>query len=475
MSKVSVARIPAACVARRLWMSVPWAVTVLVAAAALVVAPRPVAAQQSSSSVRGAQRPAPTGGAPLVGTVDHTDALRGPVTRELLVRMATERSPALRASRLRAHAMALDGDVEARLPPPMAEVQVWQVPVTRPYAVDRAGMIMAGIKQDFPSASVRHARRRAAELDANVEAIMTVEQRLLLAAEVEHAFTEYVEAFELVRIHERHRAAAERVMTYARARLATLGSLSEMAKAEGEVAMIETALAAARSRIEVARARVNGLLLRPSNAPLGAPVPWASSHAREDTRRLLVEAEAARPELRVARAKREAAQAGADAESRIAELPMLSAGLYYFTPTESMAEHGFGVSLSTTLPWLWGAPAARSRAARAQVDAADAEEEAARAQIAREVATLAAEVEARTVRLHAIESIALPAKRRLEQATLAGYESSRAELLEFLMARTALVNTEVEAVTARAELEHALTDLRWAVGRSGSPEKGTVR
>lgn len=388
--------------------------------------------------------------------------------------MAIARSPTLDATRSRARAMRLEGGAEARLPPPMAELQIWQVPLKEPYRVDRAGMIMAGVKQDFPPAGARRARARAARLEARVEDAMVDEQARMLAAEVEHAFTDYVEANELVRVHEAHKHAAERVAAFARARYAAGGTLSDIAQAEREIAMIEPALAMARTSVEVAKARINGLLLRDPGAPLGPPAVPAGDRARAEARTLVREAEAARPELRVARARRQAAEGMAEVEARMARAPMLSAGFYYFTPSEPMPEHGIGASLSTTLPWLWGAPKARSLAARARVDAALAEQDAVRARVAREVMTAAAEVEANASRLEAVEMHAIPASKRAEEATLAGYESARADILAYLMARTAVVNTEVEAVMARAELEHALTELRWTVGRAGAnPAGGT--
>ncbi len=421
-----------------------------------------VALGQGASELRPDTRPGASG----------DEALTTAVTREALVELAIERSPSLTATRARARASRLEGEAEARLPPPMAEVQVWQIPIASPSRLDRAGMVMAGVKQEFPPAGARRARARAARLVARVEDAMVDEQARELAAEVEHAFADYVEATELVRVHEEHRQAAERVAAFARARYAAGGSLPDLAQAERELAMIEPTLAAARAEVEVAKARLNGLLRRDTGAPLGPPSVPAAGRARAEARALVAEAEAARPELQVARAQRVAAEAMADAESRMARAPMLSAGLYYFAPSEPMPENGFGASFSTTLPWLWGAPRARSRAAAARVDAALAEEDAVRARVALEVMTAAAEVAAAQSRLEAIEIDAIPASQRAAQATLAGYESARAEILAALMARTAVVNTEVEAVMARAELEHALTELRWATGRAGANTAG---
>ncbi len=401
--------------------------------------------------------------------------LAGIVTRETLVELAVARSPALAANRARARALRIEGEAEARLPPPMAEVQILQVPVMEPYAVNRAAMVMVGVAQEFTGGRVRRERARAVRAGADVEEAMRDELVSRLAADVEHAFADYVEATELVRVHEAHRAAATTVVDFARARYAAGGALADVAMSEREVAMIEPDLALARGEVELARARLNGLLSRPPGAALGPPVAPPPIRVSADTRALVTEAHAARPELRVALARREAAEAEALAEARMARAPTMTAGVAYFAPTEPMPEHAFGASFSTTLPWLWGAGETRSRAARALVEATLDEQDAARAQIAGEVATAAAMAAAMARRLDAIRTEVLPAAERAELAALAGYESSTADILAVLGSRTAVANTEVEIVMARAELEHALTELRFAAGRSGRPPPGGTR
>lgn len=410
------------------------------------------------AATAGSTEPTRTAAAPKGDAPELADG----VTRDTLVRLALERSPVLASARARARAMRSESEAQARLPPPMAELQVWQVPFSEPHRLDRAGMTMIGLRQEFPPG--RGARARAAHVEASVEDAMRAREAWMLVREVEHAFADYVEATELVQVHERHREAAERVAAYARARYAAGGSLQDIAQAEREIALVAADLAMARRAIDVARARINALLLRDPDAPLGPPRVAPPSSAHAEARELLARAERLRPELHMARRRREAASAMAEAERTRATTPSIGVGAYYFPPSETMRAHGFGVSVSATLPWLWGEGTARSRAAEARREAAFRDYDAARSRIALEVATSAAEVEVAKSALEALEQQVLPASARAEQAAFAGYEAGRADILAFLMARTALFETEVRVARARAALEHALTDLRWATG-----------
>jgi outer membrane protein TolC len=441
---------------------------------AILVMPRQAHAEQSGArtgehpqaSKRGAAAPTrpPVNDASAERAREELGLQNG-VTREALVRLALRRSPAIAAAGARARAMRAQGDAEARISAPMAEVQIWQIPLKEPYRLDRAGMTMIGLRQEFMPG--RSARARAARVEASVEESTGAQGAWMLTREIEHAFVDYVEASEVVAMHTHHEAAAERVEAFARARYVAGGALQDIAQAERESAMIAAELAAARRQIEAARARINGLLVRPSEASLGPPIADARDQTRAEVRELLRRAERARPELEVARRKRDAARAMAEAERTMKEVPTVGVGAYYFPPSDTMPNHAFGVSFTSTLPWLWGDVRARSRAAEIREEAAAKEHAAARAQVALEVMTTAAGVAVAASELEVLEERVLPASRRAEEATLAGYEAGRADILSFLMARTAVRATEVSIVRARAALAHALADLRWAAG--GTP------
>src|SRR5262249_50913790 len=87
--------------------------------------------------------------APALARAENDADLAKPLDRGAVVRAALAKTPTLKATRQRAQATLLAADAESRLPPPEITADVWAVPITRPYAVSDAQMIMFGVRQAF--------------------------------------------------------------------------------------------------------------------------------------------------------------------------------------------------------------------------------------------------------------------------------------------------------------------------------------
>jgi outer membrane protein, heavy metal efflux system len=404
----------------------------------------------------------------LVGTsrpaFAEDDSLARPVDRAAVLAAAVRDHPALRAADEKARATSLAADAEGRLPPPEAMVQVWQVPIERPYAIGDGQMIMFGVGQSFPAPGARGARERAGHHVANGERAMVSDRARLIRRDAEHAFADYVEATARHRIHVEHRSVADRALSLARARHAGAGALSDVAQAEVELARVESDVVTDGTRIEGARARLNVLLGRDAYAPLGPPVFGAPEVAAWDLRTSAAKAREARPELTIASAQRDARNEAARAAEQESKLPSFNIAALYFAPTSPMPNHGYGVNASMSLPWLWGEASGRRDAQRQAAVAASSEAHAAQIPIDTEVATAEANVRASGLRLQALQDRALPASHRAFDIAWAGYESARTDILALLTARRSVVDVESEIVVARASLDHALAELDAAVG-----------
>jgi outer membrane protein, heavy metal efflux system len=386
------------------------------------------------------------------------------VDRASVVAEALHAHPSIRAAEQRASATQRGGEAEGSLPPPEAMMQIWQVPVAKPWAVGDAQMIMFGVGQSFPAAGVRGARERAVLHEADAERAMIAETARQIRRDVEHAFADYVEATTRHRIHADHRALAARTLDLARARHAGGGSLSDVTQADVELARTDADLATDGTRIDSAARRINALLGRDPLAPLGPPVIGVAETSAWDASIALAKARSSRPDLRALSARRDAQRERTHAAEREASLPSFSVAALYFAPTTPMPQHGYGVNASMTLPWLWGQASARRDASRDAAAASESDVEGSRRPIAGEVASQEANVRAATLRLKTLRDRALPASRRSFDVAWAGYEAARTDLLTLLSTRRAALDIEMEIVMARAALDHALADLDAAVG-----------
>ena len=360
--------------------------------------------------------------------------------------------------------MRMMGEADSKLPPPEAEVSVWQVPLSRPYSVPDANMIMVGVRQPIPAPGSLSARADVRSREADVEEAMVGERVREISRDVDHALVEYMQAFAMRSIHLDHMGTADRVLAVARARYEAAGSITDVTQADVESARIEADIAQEDAKIAAAKARLNGLLLRAPDAQLGAPVISEPATVGEPLAGMLVRARSQRPEFRSADARRAARQAEVRLAEREASWPMLSVGALYFAPTNGMPSHGYGLSFSTSLPWLSSRASTEARAGRENIAAIHEEVNDVEAKINAEVATNAAMAQATARRYQVLRDRSLPAAKRAWQAAASGYESGRADILMLLMARKSIVEIEVELVEARTMLDHALVDLDWAVG-----------
>lgn len=400
-----------------------------------------------------------------------------PVDRHTLLAEAQRGHPAVRAAEHRAGAMRRAGEAEGSLPAPEAMVQIWQVPIAKPYAVGEAQMVMFGVGQSFPAIGARGARQQAAELEADAEQAMGSDTARQIRRDVSHAFADYVEATSRHRIHTEHRLIATRTLDLARARYAGGGSLSDVAQAEVELARMDADVVTDATRIDAARGRLKALLGRAPTASLAAPEIGAAETSAWDVTTALAKARDTRPELRATGARRDARREEARAAQREAIIPAFSVAALYFAPTSPMPQHGYGVNASMSLPWLWGEAGARRDARKAAADAAESEIEATRRPIEADVATQEANVRAAAARLSTLRDRALPASKRSFDVAWSGYEAARTDVLTLLSTRRTVVDVETEIVAARSVLDHALTDLDAAVGvevpRKPLPEGGS--
>jgi cobalt-zinc-cadmium efflux system outer membrane protein len=389
--------------------------------------------------------------------------LAGPVDRSAIVRAAVARNPAVKAAEQRARAVGLSARTEGRLPPPEVMGQVWQVPLSKPYALN-AQMIMIGVHQSFPAPGSLDARQEARQREAEAEEAMVGDRARQIARDADHAFVDYVEATAKHRIHGEHLEVARHVLDVAQARHGAGGPLTDVTQAEVEMARVEADVITDATLVRSARVRINALLAREPESALGPPVEGEPALPVWTTQTLLTKAREVRPELRAAVAEREAKRLGARAANREATWPSFKVGAFYFVPTDSAPQHGYGFDAAVTLPWLWGAADSRSVAEEQYAVAASTNVEAARIPIDAEVVTAESNAQSAGYRLQVMRDRVLPATKRAFDVARDGYESGRTDELTILAAARAVVDVEHDIVMARGRLDHALADLDAAVG-----------
>ncbi|MEP7123601.1 MAG: TolC family protein [Byssovorax sp.] len=390
-------------------------------------------------------------------------ALAEAVDRPTLEAVALADQPSLEAGAHRARALIARARAEGSLPPPELMSEIWQVPLSAPYRLDKAGMIMISLRQQIPAPGSLDLTAEATALEARAAATVVAVDARSLVREIDRAFADYVETTERHRAHLAHRAIVERMVAVAGARYPAGAPLGDLTKADLERTRLEVDVARERGAVAEVRARLNGLLARPMDAPLGAPRDDAPETVAPSAHERLRDAAAKNPQIATADLMHQAAETSARALDREATLPSFMVGLDYFHPVRSMPV-GWGASLSMSLPWVWGAASSRAESAGQRALAERAAIRGVRVRVDAEFMRALAAVDAAAQRFVLLRDLTRPAAQRALDAAQAGYSGGGTTLLAWLDAERSSLDVEVEIQAARADLARALADLDWAAG-----------
>lgn len=404
--------------------------------------------------------PAP---APAGGEAEDKRLGEDQVTLPALRAFAVARQPSLDAAAHRVRALVEKARADGKLPPPELMADVWQVPFSKPYAIDKAGMIMFTLRQVFPPAGALDRMAQATAEEAQAEAKKGLAEAQALIREVDRAFVDYASATARHEAHDGHRAIVVQMIAVAKARYATGGALGDYTRAELELGRTDAELAREHGMIDEARARLNGLLLREADAPLGKPA-WGEPRTVAISPAQSADLAAARnPEVGMAERMESAARLMAEAADREATVPMITAGVSTSMPTNGM-HAGYGLSLGMSLPWAWGAASAKHKSAEQRALAGRAAASAARQRARAEASMALASVRSAERRYLILRDTVAPAAHRALEAARAGYAAGGTDLLMWLDAARAAREIDVDLGGARGDLERALSDLDRATG-----------
>lgn len=388
-------------------------------------------------------------------------------TLDELVTLALARDPAGALVAARVAAARERGRAEAALPPPEVELELRGVPLTAPWDVTAIESTMVSVRQRFPAAGLRAARRVVGEREAAAVALARPVQILALRYELAMVFCDYRAA-----VAEGEALAAQLAVTDAliatTTRLVGTGAASAaevvaMQRERETMAADVTALAQAAA---VARTRLDVLAGRAPDAPLGPPAPFEHA-AVHDEAALYAALPRTVPEIAMARAELARAEAEADAARLEARRPAIAVGLGAMVMAPGAHDTGgtdlaAAASVAVELPGAWGGPGAAARAAAREREAAAAAvmvaERAARIELAGALAGLRA-AEAQRARL---AGVVPAAERALTVATAAlgapggSVTAVQAALRALTDARRALVAADAEVWRAGAALDRAV-------------------
>jgi outer membrane protein TolC len=410
-------------------------------------------------------------------TADQRAELEAELAREarlaLIERVALTHHPALAEAKARSSAMAARASGAARFPDPELKYELWAVPLTRPYALNRADTHMFGVRQSFPAPGLRAARERVAGEDAQI----ATEQGKTLARDltlrVRRAYFDYYAADRVLRVHLEHANVAEQLVAQVRADYEVgRGSQQDLLKVLVELARLHNDVAEVRQQRETSRGLLNALMARKPDAALGPPAELERPQSTLSSAELERSRQHNRPELVAAERTIRRAEAALAAAKISAKRPSFMAGVdYWLMPTQDMP-HAYGGMVAMSLPWLSSGHKADVREAEQLLAAERYAKEAAESVTAFELHDAVARLEAANASLSVIEDSLLPQAEKSLASSQGAFSVGKADLISLLDTLRSYFQIRLEHSRALARVMAQLAQVEFASGARGARSHG---
>jgi outer membrane protein TolC len=416
---------------------------------------------------------APADSAMSLAQAQHVDAPRHdegpPLTLRAAVDEALSKNPDLIALRRQLETMRLRPARERFLAPPTLEAQIWQWPLNtlNPW---NTNMYMFMVSQDLPGRGKRALRTAVAEKDVSLADIDVAVRARQIVDEVKQS---YADLFIARRAIDIHLASVDLLRQFADVSQAkyTTGRISQhdVLKAVLELSRVHNDLIQFQQQADLARARLNALLNRAPDAPIG-PVAGATEAiltvTLPDLQGLAVEHQ---PELRAAQVQVEQAEAQLAVAKSDYKPDLSVTGGYLLMPHQTDAWLGrIGVTWPRA-PWSRGRIDAHVAEATAAVETAKARQRSMETMVRLAVQQAYVRVKAAEQRAALLRTTILPQSRQTLDVSRVAYQTDRVEFLALLDNERTLLDAQLEYFRAISDRQQALADLERALGAELSP------
>ena len=389
------------------------------------------------------------------------------VPLESLIEEALTRNPEIQASHQQWQA-ALEKVPQARtLPDPTFGVHLWNFPqdVEFPRSIGRTQNTIFTFAQRFPFPGKLNLNAEVANRTAGIreQAIRAKERDII--ARLKQAYYELYLAHKELNVHHEQLDVVQQLFETATAKYrAGQGTQVDVLKAQVELSTLYQRLPVLEQRRQTAAAKVNTILDRAPQSPLGVPRDPPVTVSEKTANELEQVAEAMRPELKVASVAIERSQqARAYAERQY--YPDFEVGVQRFQNFQ--ATDGFGAIGIMSIPfsfWTKGKYDAGVREARAAEAAARADLHTWQNVTRFQISELLAKVRAQQQVVDLYRTTILPQAQQNMDAARAGYRTGRNGFLDVLEAERALLEFRLAYYRGLTERETQFAFLEQVIG-----------
>ena len=396
----------------------------------------------------------------------HTEAAPGgpPLSLAELLQEAIEKNPELAALRAQVGVVRQRPVQQRFLDAPMAEAQVWQWPFNSINPAD-TNMYMFMVTQDLPGRGKRQLRAAVAEKDvALAENDIAIRARDVVN-QVKQAYASLFIARKAIQVHLDNVELLRQIADVSQAKYTT-GRISQqdVLKPILELSRLHTDIVMFDEQAKLATARLNVLLNRAPETPLGPlvePQEQSVLPATADLQRLALERQ---PELQRARTEVERAEAElASVRSDYKPDFSVQAG-YMLMPRMTDAWMGRVGITWPKAPWSRGKVDARVAEHTAAIQAAKARTQAIENMVRLAVQEAYVRAKSAQERAALLRTTIRPQSQQTLEVSRVAYQTDRVDFQALIDNQRVLLDVNLDYFRALSDFTQALADLERAVG-----------
>jgi len=395
-----------------------------------------------------------------------TDVLAQEVRLQTVLDLAGRANPELQEAQERVRSATARASAAGRLPDLEAKYEQWAVPLSRPYALDEADTLMAGLRQTIPAPGVLGARSRAAKGDAEILAQAERARQQDVRARGKRAFYDYYRAYREYRIHLEHVDLEKRIVELARQNYQVgRATQQDVLRTIVDLSRLHSDVADLVQQVESSKAQLNTLMARPVDAPLGPPEDVAPELIHVQAPQLEGAVDKSRPEVAAARIGIRRSEAALDAAKTEATVPSITVGADYWYQPMSTVRHAYGAMVSINLPWLSGRRSDQIREAEHALAADIRAVEVTRNNARFEARDALARMTAAQQSFRIIDQELVPQARQSFEAAQAAFSAGKGDALGLLDSARSYLQVRLDDARAIARLGISVADLERALGK----------
>ncbi len=386
-----------------------------------------------------------------------------------LLAYAREHNPELAAMRYEADAAERRVQPAGALPDPVGRIELQDVTNAATDAApsllpSRVGSTKYTLMQSLPFWGKRDLRRRAAEADVDVATARANASWTDVAAKIKTAYAQYVLATRMEVLTNEIIGIMTRLEAIAQARYAGgLVPQQDAIRAQLERTAMEGEIIALRSEKRQLRVRLNGLLARPSAAPLSDPRDFAPlpPPAALDPAMLEQRLRDRNPQLSTERARVLSAERGRDVTYRN-RYPDVTVGISPIQMGSRVQE--WEVMLEVSIPLQQSTRRSQESEANAMLAAARARQQATENDLLQQLGEQLAGLDAAREVEHLSTSALQPQAELTLRSASATYETGRVEFATLLDAQRQIRKARQDALKAAAEERIRVAEIERLIG-----------